>query len=138
MATFASAITAGAHKTAILNVHVPSHCKLLRDVSTQLSHAIDKVNFRMPNVPYAGNRRARALRNGEVIRSDLAQSLINPVRWHDAMTLFYELGGRLFIEMQPGRVLTTIVKKSFPCVRAISLSDNDLESATRLAAREMK
>ncbi|MEX1031062.1 MAG: malonate decarboxylase subunit epsilon [Paenibacillaceae bacterium] len=138
MSAFTSAVTAGAHKTAMLNVHVPSHCKLLAEVSVQLSQAIDKVDFRKPNVPYAGNCRARALRDGEAIRADLAQSIIYPVRWHDAMTLYFELGGRLFIEMRPGRVLSTIVKKSFPCVRAISLCDLDLHSVTRLVTREME
>ncbi|BCU81483.1 malonyl CoA-acyl carrier protein transacylase [Polycladomyces abyssicola] len=135
-AALAMASAAGAHRAEILRVSVPSHCPLLQHVSYQLARALDEVHFREPVVPYGGNRRARALRDPEAIREDLAMSVAHPVRWHEVTTLFFELGARLFLEMPPGHVLTDLVAAAFPAARSISVTKSGLDSAVIITRRE--
>jgi malonate decarboxylase epsilon subunit len=135
-AVLAMARAAGAYRAEILRVSVPSHCPLLQHVSGRLARALDEVPFREPAVPYGGNRRARALRDPEAIREDLAMSVSHPVRWHEVTTLFFELGARLFLEMPPGHVLTDLAAAAFPAARSISITNSGLNSAVILTRRE--
>ncbi|WP_181351240.1 ACP S-malonyltransferase [Thalassobacillus sp. CUG 92003] len=127
---------AGARKTEMLNVSVPSHCPLLKNVSEKLSSALQHIPFHNPTVPYGGNRTARAFRDPEAIKEDLVLSISNSVKWHEATSLFYELGTRLFIELPPGRVLTDLSCRAFPSARSISISENGLNTARVLINRD--
>jgi malonate decarboxylase epsilon subunit len=88
-----------------------------------------------PAVPYLSNVGGRALRDPEEIRDDLAASVERPVRWHDATTLLFELGVRLFVELPPGRVLTDLATAAFPEARAVAVADAGGDSAVTLIAR---
>ncbi|SEA35831.1 malonate decarboxylase epsilon subunit [Thalassobacillus cyri] len=131
----ASAKEGGARKTEMLNVSVPSHCPLLEPVSENLASTLNQISFHRPTIPYGGNRTARALRDPEAIKDDLAFSVSRSVKWHQATSLFYELGARLFIELPPGRVLTDLSCRAFPSARSISVSDSGLKTAQVLINR---
>jgi malonate decarboxylase epsilon subunit len=126
----------GARKAELLSVKVPSHCRLLQSVSLELAAALKKIPFRRPDIPYAGNRTARALHDPEAIREDLALGVSHPVRWHEATSLLFEMGARLFIEMPPGRVLTDLAQNAFPTARAVSVSDSGVKTSSILVKRE--
>ncbi|WP_085506035.1 malonate decarboxylase subunit epsilon [Thalassobacillus devorans] len=126
---------AGARKTELLNVNVPSHCPLLDTVSEKLTFALKNIQFRNPEIPFAGNRTARALRDPEAIKEDLAQSVSHSVKWHQATSLFYELGARLFVELPPGRVLTDLSCHAFPSARSVSVDDSGFHTAQVLINR---
>ncbi|MBM7585387.1 malonate decarboxylase epsilon subunit [Bacillus pakistanensis] len=125
----------GAKRADLLNVKVPSHSPLLQSVSAVLYEALRKVHFQHPVIPYSCNRTARLLRSSGDIRDDLAFSLSHPVKWHDATSLLYEHGTRLFIEMNPGNVLTKLARKAFPQARAVSVEEDGLENTSVLAQR---
>ncbi|RFU64965.1 malonate decarboxylase subunit epsilon [Peribacillus glennii] len=125
-----------ARKAFLLNVSVPSHCSLLQPVTVKLAALLEAIPLREPDIPYAGNRTARPLRNAKAIREDLALSLSNPVRWHDATSVLFELGARLFIEMPPGQVLTDLAAKEFQGARSLSISVNGLKTAAILIEQE--
>jgi malonate decarboxylase epsilon subunit len=133
---FTSAYAAGARKAQFLVVNVPSHCKLLESVSNQLAQALENVAFHEPRIPYMGNRTARALRTSKAIREDLALSVSTPVRWHDASSLMFELGARLYVEMPPGHVLKDLATYAFSDARSISISEGGIQSAIILIKRE--
>lgn len=117
----------GAQCASMLNVSTPSHCPLLLPVSEALEEALDKISIRPPDIPYAGNQRARLLYDPIDIRKDLSRSVAAPVRWHDATSVLYEKGVRLFIEMPPGSVLTRLANKAFSDVRALSVSESGFD-----------
>ncbi|WP_289140127.1 malonate decarboxylase subunit epsilon [uncultured Brevibacillus sp.] len=133
---FTSARLSGARRAQLLNVSVPSHCQLLNQVSEELMSALEKTAIREPIVPYAANVHARILKDAGAIRTDLALSVAKPVRWHDATTLLYELGARLFVEMSPGHVLTGLAALEFPNARSVSLSNSGFENVKILILRE--
>lgn len=126
----------GARCAKMLNVSTPSHCPLLDSVSAALSDALQKHEFRSPVIPYVGNRKARLLFHPDDIRKDLAESVSAAVLWHDATTVLYESGARLFIEMPPGNVLSRLAEKAFPDAIVLSVSENGFDDCQYVAARE--
>jgi malonate decarboxylase epsilon subunit len=60
------------------------------------------------------------------------------VRWHDSVTVLYELGVRLFIEPPPGQVLSRLAQQAFPEARAVGVEDTRLDSVVLLAERERR
>lgn len=127
----------GARCASLLNVNTPSHCPLLTSVSQELNEALRDIPIHPPLIPYAGNRRARLLTNSVDIRLDLAESVASPVRWHDASSVLYEKGARLFIEMPPGTVLSKLAVKAFPEARVLSVSENGFDDCEYIAKRSL-
>ncbi|MFJ7734484.1 ACP S-malonyltransferase [Lysinibacillus sp. NPDC097231] len=117
----------GAKSAKLLNVSTPSHCPLFQNVSNHLLDALNKVDLKRPKIPIASNLNARLLKTAEAIKQDLATSICHPVRWHDATSVLYENGTRLFIEMPPGDVLTKLATSAFQNARSMSVSKNGIE-----------
>ena len=118
-----------------LKVSVPSHGPLLDDVSAELRKAMRAVHLEPPRVPYVGGYRARALTRADDVAEDLVLNVSRMVRWHESVTLLYELGCRLFVEMPPGRALSGLVRQEFPEARAAAAVDVDAPSIVHLVRR---
>jgi malonate decarboxylase epsilon subunit len=119
----------------VLRVVIPSHCPLMDGVSARLRAAARGVTWQRPRMPYVSNHRARATVEAEEVAEDLMLNVSRPVRWHDSVTLLYELGCRVYLETPPGQVLSRLMEAAFPDVRAASLEDVPLASAVSLARR---
>ena len=118
-----------------LRLGVPSHCPLMDGVSGRLRTAIEGIAVRAPRAAYVSNTRARVAREAREVAEDLVLNVSRTVRWHDSVTLLFELGCRLFLETPPGAVLSNLVKDSFPEARAVALEEVSLADAAALAAR---
>lgn len=129
------ALSKGANVAKLLDVVTPSHSPLLNDVSIELKKALKTVELNQPNIPYASNQGGRVLFDKEEIRKDLWKSVALPVQWHDATSILYERGVRLFIEAEPGSVLTKLANQAFPKARAMSVSENGFENCLYLAQK---
>jgi malonate decarboxylase epsilon subunit len=115
-----------------LNVSIPSHCPIMDEVSAKLRRALDGVALEAARVPYVSNTRARASREPAVIAADLALNVSRTVRWHDSVTLLYELGCRVYLEPPPGQVLSALLADAFPDARALALESTTLSGAVTL------
>ena len=123
-------------RTQRLQVSVPSHGPLLDGVSSQLRSAFDSAaSLERRARRHVSNGRARALTRGEDIAEDLILNVSHTVRWHESVTLLYELGCRLFIEMPPGRALSGLVRQEFSEARAVAAVDIDAASVGQLVRR---
>ena len=69
------------------------------------------------------------------IREDLATNIRYAVRWYDAVTVAYERGIRLFIELPPGRTLTDLVTAAFPGARSVAFEQMRIDSLVKLIKR---
>jgi malonate decarboxylase epsilon subunit len=116
----------GARRAERLAVSVPSHCPLLNSVAERLATAMHDVPFGLPRIAYVDNRRARIHHDAAGIREDLIQNVAHTVRWHDSVTVLYELGVRLFIEAPPGDVLSRLVRQAFEDARAVPIDQAGL------------
>ena len=127
---------AGARRAERMAVSVPSHCPLLDAVARRLAAAMATTEMHDPQRPYVSNRRARVVHDAEGVRDDLIRNVANAVRWHDSVTVLYELGVRLFIEPPPGQVLSSLAKQAFAEVRAVAVEELQLDDVLLLAERE--
>jgi malonate decarboxylase epsilon subunit len=127
----------GAHTTRRLPVSVPSHCVLLQSIADELIRRLANIEMRAPNAIYISNRRARALRDPEAIREDLATNIAHAVRWHEATEVAYERGIRLFVELPPGQTLTDLTSTAFPDARSIALRQMPIDTAVKLIKRRL-
>jgi malonate decarboxylase epsilon subunit len=116
-----------------LRVSTPSHSPLMDEVSVRLRAALHGITLAAPRVPYVSNHRARVARTAAEVGDDLALNVSRTVRWHDSVTLLYELGCRVYIEPPPGKVLSDLVRASFPDVRVLALEHAPLASAVAAA-----
>jgi (acyl-carrier-protein) S-malonyltransferase len=127
----------GAHTTKRLPVSVPSHCVLLQSVADKLIRRLANIEMRTPKAIYISNRRARALRDPDLIREDLASNIAHAVRWHEATAVAYERGVRLFVELPPGQTLTNLASMAFPDARSIALGQMPIDPAVKLIKRRL-
>jgi malonate decarboxylase epsilon subunit len=116
-----------------LRVSTPSHSPLMDQVSVRLRELLQGITVAAPRVPYVSNHRARVARSGAEVADDLALNVSRTVLWHDSVTLLYELGCRVYIEPPPGKVLSNLVRASFPDARAVALELTSLASAVAAA-----
>jgi len=123
---------AGCKKAERLAVRIPSHCPLFEDVAERLTGAMRDLEPGTPRASYVANRNARPTKSFDRIREDLATNIAHPVRWHDSTEVLVEMGASLFVELQPGQVLTRLGMEAFPRLRAIALDASSLEHAVRL------
>lgn len=126
----------GARRAERMAVAVPSHCPLLNAVARRLAAAMASIEMHDPQRPYVSNRRARVVYDAEGVRDDLIHNVADAVRWHDSVTVLYELEVRLFIEPPPGTVLSRLAQQGFTEARAIGIEDVQLDSVVLLAERE--
>jgi len=128
----------GARRAERMAVAVPSHCPLLNAVARRLAAAMAAIEMHDPQRPYVSNRRARVVHDAQGVRDDLIHNVANAVRWHDSVTVLYELEVRLFIEPPPGEVLSRLAQQAFAEARAIAVEDVQLDSVVLLAERERR
>jgi malonate decarboxylase epsilon subunit len=128
----------GARIAKRLEVSVPSHCILQQRAAEELTRRMADIEIKPPTAIYIGNRRARAIRDPDRIREDLATNVAHPVRWHDATTVAYEKGVRLFVELPPGDTLTDLASTAFPDARTIALSQIQIDAAIKLIKHQLE
>jgi len=102
---------AGAKRAVMLPMSVPSHCELLRTAGHRLSAVLEKVLVGDFKFPVLSNVKARYYTAPEEIRDLLVSQLSSPVLWQKSMEFLIKDGFNFFIEVGPGRTLTTFMQK---------------------------
>jgi len=118
-----------------LRLAIPSHCPLMEGVSGRLRTAIEGVALRAPRAAYVSNTRARVAPEARDVAEDLIGNVSHTVRWHDSVTLLFELGCRVFAETPPGAVLSNLLRASFPEARTVALEEVPIATAVALCTR---
>ena len=116
----------GASKCVLLAVKVPSHCSLMREAAEKFAEEVKKVKINKPTVKIIHNYDALSHELPKHIFDALVKQLYMPVRWIDTVHHIAASGIEHFVEVGPGRVLSSLIKridKSF-----ITYSINDPKS----------
>lgn len=94
-----------------LEVACAFHSPLLMQSSGLYKQAIADVAFQSPAIPVWSNTTAQLYPEApEAIKDRLAEHLVKPVRFSDEIQQMYKTGARVFIEVGPGKVLTSLAK----------------------------
>ena len=102
---------AGAKRAIILPVSVPSHCSLMKEAAIEFKEFLSSINFAKPIFPVVQNFEAIPYDDEEKIKEGLFHQLFNPVRWTQSMEFMIEKKLNIFLEIGPGKVLTSLSKR---------------------------
>ena len=102
---------AGARRTVMLDVSVPSHCELMAPAGEALGALLDGVELRDPRIPVVQNFTAAAATDAATVKANLLRQLVSPVRWSDSVQTMAAAGVGTFIECGPGNVLAGLARR---------------------------
>lgn len=102
---------AGAKRVLPLNVSGPFHSKLLQKAGERLSEELRKVELKNPSIPYVANVNAQYITDNLSISELLANQVSSSVRWQQSVEAMIADGVEIFVEIGPGKTLSSFVKK---------------------------
>ena len=123
---------AGAKKIVELNVSSAFHSQLMEPAKNKLEEYINTIEFNDPEVPVIANSTADFVENREEIVAALKEQLTNPVRWVESMELMGENDIELALEVGPGRVLKSLMRRIDRSIKTYNVQDQaSLEKAMK-------
>jgi [acyl-carrier-protein] S-malonyltransferase len=117
-----------------LKVAGPFHCPLMADAAARFAPAVNAVGFGDLSTAFMSTV-TNELETAERIPALLVEQLTAPVRFTQAVHALIADGVGTFVELGPGGVLTGLVKRIDPSVRALSISTPaELRAAQQVTA----
>lgn len=127
------AIEAGAKRALPLEVSAPFHCQLMKSAEKKLAEVVSSTTFSDLRIPLINNVKAEEVTRGEEARLGLIEQVSSVVLWSKCVEELVRLGVSVFVEVGPGKVLTGLIRRIAPAVKAISVgSKEELENYVRL------
>ena len=124
------ALVKGARKTIPLKVGGAFHSSLMSSASEGLAEVVDRLDFRDPSVPIVANSTGEMVTTAAEIRCELITQISSCVQWSRSIRYMIGTGISRFIEIGPGRTLSSMVKRIDGSVETDSVSD--MKSITKL------
>jgi [acyl-carrier-protein] S-malonyltransferase len=113
----------GGRRIIRLAVSIAAHSPLMASVVQDYHAAVESTPMREPELQVVANISARPLLGVNEIRDELAGQLTWPVRWTASMQWMVDQGVTRFVEIGPGEVLSKLMRRIDPGVRAGSVGD---------------
>lgn len=101
----------GAKRVVPLNVSGPFHSQMLTGAGERLRKDLEKVQMSEFSIPYVANLTADYVSSPEDIRELLEKQISSPVRWQQSVERMLADGVDTFVEIGPGKTLSSFVKK---------------------------
>lgn len=110
-AAVAAAKEAGARKVVVLPITIAAHSQLMAPAAAEFTKAVAATPLYPPAIPVISNISARPLQTVAEIRNELEAQLTSPVYWTDSMTWLTTHGVTAVMEIGPGDVLLSLMKR---------------------------
>jgi len=111
----------GAKRAIRLNVSGAFHSPLMEEAATGLKVALDAAHIAATDFPVYSNVSAYPSAGSADAKKLLLRQLTSPVRWTELVQhIAADVPDALFIEMGPGAVLSTLVKRIVPGARTMT------------------
>jgi [acyl-carrier-protein] S-malonyltransferase len=114
---------AGAKKVLPLMVSVPSHCAMMKKAGDRLEKELDKIVLSDLSIPIVNNADAKFLEKASDLRSSLIKQISSPLYWEDSIRNMTARGFDTFIEIGPGKVLSSLVKRIAKDAKVLNVED---------------
>lgn len=102
----------GAKRAVMLNVSGPFHTSLLAPAAKKLNAELLKLDLKDMSIPVVSNLTAEVVEDKKQVVDILTKQVMNPVKWEQSVKKMIELGVDTFVEMGPGKTLSSFVKKA--------------------------
>lgn len=110
----------GAKRVIRLNVSGPFHTSLLKPASEKLEVELNNISINEPKVPVITNLTGDIVSD---IKETLVKQVMSPVKWEQSIKKIIENGVDTFIELGPGKTLSSFVKKIDRSVNVYNVED---------------
>ena len=121
-------LKAGARRAVKLNVSGPFHSVLLKEAGEKLAKVLEKAEIKEHEIPYVANVTAEYVTGTEEVRELLKQQVYSSVRWQQSVETMLADGVDTFVEIGPGRTLTSFIRKISRAARVYNVETwEDLE-----------
>lgn len=123
----------GAKRLVELKVSGPFHTDFMKPAAEKLEKYLENIPFNEPKIPVAYNCLGGFAKQGEEIKPLLKRQIQSSVYFEQNLKVFLEAGYENFLEIGPGRALSSFVKKTAAAlgkqVRVITVEKvSDLEN----------
>ena len=112
-------------KCISLPVSAPFHCSLMNSAAIKMRDKIDNTNFNKPEYEIVSNVTSLPTNNPDEIKKLLVKQICSKVRWRESMLFMKEKRINNFIEIGPGKVLTSLAKRILPNTKCFSINSID-------------
>ena len=112
-------------KCITLPVSAPFHCSLMKTASIKMKEKIETVNFKKPDFEIISNVTALPVNRIEDIKKFLVQQIYSKVRWRESIIFMGEKKIQDFIEIGPGKVLSSLAKRILPNSNSFNINSID-------------
>lgn len=123
----------GIRRATLLNVAGAYHSRLMESAYEKFGRALQHVTVQSPQFPVISNVTGEEVKTPEEIRRTLQDQVTGTVRWFDCTQRLIGLGCNFFIELGPGGVLASLLRRGSKDVEVISVTD--AESVRKCAAQ---
>ncbi|MGH9804264.1 MAG: ACP S-malonyltransferase, partial [Candidatus Acidiferrales bacterium] len=120
-----AAKAAGAKRAIRLPVSAPFHCSLLEPAGCRLAADFENIRFADLNVPLVTNVDAELVTTGAAARDALIRQVPAPVRWEESVRKLIGQGCDTFIEVGPGKVLSSLLRQIDSSKTGLNVEDPD-------------
>ncbi len=108
-----------------LNVSAPFHCSLMKPAALKMKDKINLVKFQKPNFDIVSNVTSVPERNPEEIKKLLIDQICSTVRWRESIINMSQENVTNFVEIGPGKVLSSMVKRTVKNINSFSINSID-------------
>ena len=119
------ALARGAKRAIPLRVGGAFHSALMEPARRGLVEAVSDLTFRDPAVPIVANCTGEPLVKGEDVKREIIAQICSCVQWKRTMDYMLGSGVSHFVEIGPGRTLSSMVKRIDGSADAVSVRDMD-------------
>lgn len=101
----------GAKKATLLPVSAPFHTSLLKPAGEKLKKDLDLIKLNEMKKPIVSNVDAMILLDSKDVKRKLQEQVSNSVLWQDSINTMIENDVTTFIEMGPGKSVSSFIKR---------------------------
>lgn len=113
----------GAMKVMELPVSAPFHSALMEPAAERLQPELAKVSFVDMQVPVISNVEAKPFGSRVRVPRLLIDQVTAPVRWQESVEALINMGLEAVVEVGPGKVLSTLMRRIDRHVKVVALDD---------------
>lgn len=106
-----------------LQVSAPFHTSMLKPAGLKLKEDLAKIKFKKPSCDVISNVDSEYYENDEAIADKLEKQVYNPVRWEECVRKMIADGVTIFVEIGPGKTLSSFIKKIDKNVKSINIEN---------------
>lgn len=105
------ATAAGAKRSVMLSVSVPSHCDLMKEAAAKFAVRMEPVHLSSANIPVIHNVDISTRTEPSAIKQALTEQLYQPVRWVETIEYMSKQGITKIVECGPGKILCGLIRR---------------------------